>query len=142
MPKENNIQHVLIANRGEIAIRIARAATEAGIETTAVYAEDDAASLHARRADNAVALKGVGPAAYLDVAGVIAAAKSAGADSIHPGYGFLSENAVFAETVEQADLRFIGPSPDALRTFGDKANARALAVGFWRLHMGGVQSRI
>ena len=128
MPKENNIRHVLIANRGEIAIRIARAATEAGIETTAVYAEDDAASLHARRADNAVALKGVGPAAYLDVAGVIAAAKSAGADSIHPGYGFLSENAVFAETVGRADLRFIGPSPDALRTFGDKANARALAV--------------
>ncbi|PPR63463.1 MAG: Biotin carboxylase, partial [Alphaproteobacteria bacterium MarineAlpha4_Bin2] len=129
MPKENVIQHVLIANRGEISIRIARAAAEAGIETTAVYAEDDSASLHARRADNAMALKGVGPAAYLDIPGIIGAAKAAGADAIHPGYGFLSEQAIFAEAAEQASLTFIGPTPDALRAFGNKVNARALAVG-------------
>ena len=89
MPKENVIHHVLIANRGEIAIRIARAAAEAGIATTAIYATDDANSLHVQRADNAVALAGVGPAAYLDIDGVVAAAKEAGADAIHPGYGFL-----------------------------------------------------
>ena len=128
MPKENAIHHVLIANRGEIAIRIARAATEAGIATTAIYATDDANSLHVQRADNAVALAGVGPAAYLDIDGVVAAAKEAGADAIHPGYGFLSENAAFAEAAAAAGLTFVGPSPAALGAFGDKANARRLAI--------------
>ncbi len=121
------MKHVLIANRGEIAIRIARAATEAGYETTAVFAEDDAASPHVRRADHAVALKGAGPAAYLDIKGIVEAAARAGADAVHPGYGFLSENAAFAEAVREAGLTFIGPSVDALRVFGDKAAARALA---------------
>ena len=82
---------ILIANRGEIAIRIARAAAEVGMQTTAVFAEDDGESLHVRRADNAVQLAGVGPAAYLDIDGIVAAAKDCGADAIHPGYGFLSE---------------------------------------------------
>ena len=128
MAQNSPLKHVLIANRGEIAIRIARAAAEAGIATTAVYAKDDSASLHVRRADNAVELSGVGPAAYLDIANVVAAAKECGADAIHPGYGFLSENAVFAEAVAAAGLTYIGPSPDALATFGDKARARALAA--------------
>ena len=121
------MKHILIANRGEIAIRIARAAAEAGYMTTAIHGEDDADSLHVRRADHAVALAGVGPAAYLDIGAVIAAAREAGADAIHPGYGFLSENAAFGRAVGEAGLTFIGPSAEALATFGDKAAARALA---------------
>ena len=128
MAQTSPLKHVLIANRGEIAIRIARAAAEAGIATTAVYAQDDNASLHVHRADNAVELPGVGPAAYLNIANVVAAAKDCGADAIHPGYGFLSENASFAEAVADAGLTYIGPSPNALATFGDKAQARALAA--------------
>src|ERR1700679_2389093 len=88
---------LLIANRGEIAIRIARTASEMGIATVAVYAEDDADSLHTRRADVAVALKGVGAAAYLDMAQIIVLAQKSGCDAVHPGYGFLSENAMFAQ---------------------------------------------
>ena len=122
------MQHLLIANRGEIAIRIARAAAEVGMQTTAVFAEDDGESLHVRRADNAVQLAGVGPAAYLDIDGIVAAAKDCGADAIHPGYGFLSENADFGRAVGAAGLTYIGPSPEALGTFGDKAKARALAI--------------
>jgi acetyl/propionyl-CoA carboxylase alpha subunit/acetyl-CoA carboxylase carboxyltransferase component len=121
------MKHILIANRGEIAIRIARAAAEAGFATTAIYAEDDAASLHVRRADHAVALPGVGPAAYLAIEAVITAAREAGVDAIHPGYGFLSENAGFGRAVAEAGLTFIGPSAEALATFGDKAAARDLA---------------
>lgn len=128
MAENTPLKHILIANRGEIAIRIARAAAESGLKTTAVYAGDDAESLHVRRADQAVELPGVGPSAYLDIAQVVDAAKSSGADAIHPGYGFLSENAKFAEAVAAAGLTYIGPSPDALATFGDKARARALAV--------------
>ena len=121
------MKHILIANRGEIAIRIARAAAEAGLTTTAVFAEDDAASLHVRRTDHAVALSGVGPAAYLDIDGMVVAALATGADTIHPGYGFLSENAEFARAVNAAGLTYIGPSAAALATFGDKVEARALA---------------
>ena len=121
------MQHVLIANRGEIAIRIARAAAEAGYETTAVHAEDDVNSLHLGHCDHVVALPGTGPAAYLDIEAVLDAARQSGADAIHPGYGFLSENAAFGQAVADAGLTFIGPSPDALRVFGDKAEARALA---------------
>ncbi|MEM7187971.1 MAG: carboxyl transferase domain-containing protein [Pseudomonadota bacterium] len=119
---------VLIANRGEIAIRIARAAGDLGLRTVAVFSEDDAASLHTRIADDAVGLNGVGAPAYLDMEGVIEAARSAGCDAIHPGYGFLAERAQFAEACAAAGLTFIGPEPAQLNLFGDKAAARAAAV--------------
>lgn len=118
---------VLIANRGEIAIRIARAAAELGIPSVAVYSEDDAESLHTRKADDAVALKGSGPAAYLDAEQIIAVAKEAGCDAIHPGYGFLAENAAFARRCAEEGIRFIGPSAETLELFGDKVKARDLA---------------
>ncbi|WP_271104927.1 carboxyl transferase domain-containing protein [Pseudomonas tohonis] len=121
------ITRLLIANRGEIAIRIARAAAELDIPSVAVYAEDDAASLHLRKADQAVALKGRGAAAYLDMQQLLDAALASGCDAVHPGYGFLSENAAFARLCEGAGVRFIGPAPEALDTFGDKARARELA---------------
>jgi len=123
------VRKLLIANRGEIAVRIARTAAEMGIATAAVFSEDDAASLHVKRADAAVALKGAGPAAYLDIEGVIAAAQEAGCDGVHPGYGFLAENPAFARACAAAGLTFVGPDPETLDLFGDKARARALAQG-------------
>ena len=122
------VKTLLIANRGEIAVRIARTAAEMGIATVAVFAEDDAASLHTRKADQAVGLKGSGPAAYLDGARILEVAKATGADAIHPGYGFLSENAAFARACAQAGITFVGPSPETLDLFGDKGQARALAA--------------
>ena len=122
------ISHVLIANRGEIAIRIARAAGELGLRTTAVFAADDAASLHIKSADRAVALPGSGVAAYLDIDVLIASARAAGCDAVHPGYGFLSESAAFARACAAAKLTFVGPSPQVLDAFGDKARARELAL--------------
>lgn len=122
------MKKLLIANRGEIAIRIARTAAEMGIETLAVYSGDDAASLHVRKADQAHPLTGTGPAAYLDIEEIIAAARDGGCDAVHPGYGFLSENAVFARACAEAGLIFIGPSPETLELFGDKGRARALAA--------------
>ncbi|WP_309645924.1 carboxyl transferase domain-containing protein [Phenylobacterium sp.] len=122
------MKKLLIANRGEIAVRIARTAAEMGIATLAVYSEDDAASLHTRKTDAAVALKGSGPAAYLDGAQILAAAKAEGCDAIHPGYGFLSENAAFARACAEAGVTFVGPSPETLDLFGDKGAARALAA--------------
>ena len=119
---------VLVANRGEIAIRIMRAAAELGLRTVAVYAEDDAASLHVRKADSARPLKGQGAGAYLDVEQMVATAQDAGCDGIHPGYGFLSERADFARRCEQSGLAFIGPSSAALAQFGDKVQARTLAT--------------
>jgi acetyl/propionyl-CoA carboxylase alpha subunit/acetyl-CoA carboxylase carboxyltransferase component len=119
---------LLIANRGEIAIRIARAASELGIATVAVYSTDDATSLHMRKADEAHALKRAGAAAYLDIAGIVAAARETGCDAIHPGYGFLSENAELARQAAAASITFVGPSPDALQLFGDKIAARKLAA--------------
>ena len=120
---------ILIANRGEIAIRIARAVAELGLWSVAVHSEDDARSLHVRGADAAAPLGGVGARAYLDGEQIIAAARQTGCEAIHPGYGFLSENAAFAQRCADAGLVFIGPRPDALALFGDKPNARALAAG-------------
>ncbi|MFC7304529.1 carboxyl transferase domain-containing protein [Streptomyces monticola] len=119
---------VLVANRGEIAVRIVRAAAEAGLRTVAVHAEDEAAARHAQLADDAVALAGTGPAAHLDGEAVLAAARRTGCSLLHPGYGFLSEDAGFAARCEDAGVRFVGPAPEVLALFGDKARARALAV--------------
>ncbi|MCC6718761.1 MAG: carbamoyl-phosphate synthase large subunit [Acetobacteraceae bacterium] len=119
---------LLIANRGEIAIRIARAAADLGLPSVAVHSEDDAASLHVRVADTAHQLPGTGAAAYLNVDNVIAAAKATGADAIHPGYGFLAERADFARACAASGIRFVGPSPEHLDLFGDKGRARAAAV--------------
>ena len=118
---------LLIANRGEIAIRIAHSASLFGLRTVAVFSADDAASLHMRRCDEAVELSGIGAAAYLDAAAVVAAALGAGCDAIHPGYGFLSESADFAARCRDAGLTFVGPTPETLLAFGDKARARTLA---------------
>ena len=122
------LKKLLIANRGEIAIRIAQAAAELGIATAGLFSEDDATSLHVKRVDEAVPLAGRGAAAYLDIAGVIAAARKAKCDAIHPGYGFLSENADLARACAAAKLVFVGPTPEQLDLFGDKAQARAHAV--------------
>ena len=119
---------LLIANRGEIAIRIARAAAELEIPTVAIYSKDDERSLHVRKADAALALDGVGSRAYLDIEAVLDAAQRGGCDAVHPGYGFLSENADFAKRCEEAGLAFVGPLPDALALFGDKTRARQLAA--------------
>ena len=116
---------VLIANRGEIALRVIRACRELGIQTVAVYSEADRESLHVRFADDDVC---IGPPAgrdsYLNIPRIIAAAEITGADAIHPGYGFLAENAEFAETCAASNITFIGPTPDQIRTMGDKAAAR------------------
>ena len=121
-------QGILIANRGEIAIRIARAAAELGIKSVAIYSEDDASSLHTKIADESFLLPGLGAAAYLNMEEVINAAKKSGCDAIHPGYGFLSEQASFAEKCAEAGLTFIGPKVEHLKLFGDKGAARAAAI--------------
>ena len=117
------MEKLLVANRGEIAVRVFRTCRELGIGTVAVTAPDDARSLHAREADEVVAI-----ASYLDAGEHIRAAKATGADAIHPGYGFLSESAGFAEAVEAAGLTWVGPPPDALRLGGDKLAAKRIAA--------------
>src|SRR5919201_778588 len=115
----------LISNRGDIALRVIRACRELGIQTVAVYSEADRESLHVRFADDDVCI-GPPPArdSYLKIPRLIAAAEITGADAIHPGYGFLAENAEFAEKVRASNITFIGPSPDQIRKMGDKAAAR------------------
>jgi len=120
--------NVLIANRGEIALRIIRTATELGLQTVAIYAEDDADSPHVHAADEAIGLPGAGPEAYLDQAEILAAAKKSGAGLIHPGYGFLSENAEFARVCRAAGYTFVGPDADVLELVGNKSSARGAAI--------------
>jgi len=119
---------VLVANRGEIAIRVMRGAAEMNLRTVAVFSEDDAHSLHTRKADEARPLRGMGAGAYLDGEQILAVAKAAGCDAIHPGYGFLSENAGFARRCREEGILFVGPRPEVLELFGDKLKARSLAI--------------
>ncbi len=122
-------QKLLVANRSEIAIRVFRAATELGLRTVAVYAQEDRLSIHRFKADEAYLIgEGKGPVgAYLDIPGIVSLAREKGVDMIHPGYGFLSENADFAKACEEANITFIGPRSELLRLMGDKVAARALA---------------
>ncbi len=120
-------KRVLIANRGEIAIRIARAAASLGVESVAIFTKADSLSLHTRLAGSAREIGGDAVRGYLDIDAITAAATASGCDCVHPGYGFLSENTLFAERCKAEGLRFIGPAPESLKLFGDKVEARAFA---------------
>ncbi len=123
----SRFKRVLIANRGEIAVRVIRALKELGIQSVAVYSDADESSMHVRLADMAIRLPGrLSTDTYLNVPALVAAIKTSGADAVHPGYGFLSENAEFAEAVAAAGAKFIGPSPAAMRLMGDKIAAKTL----------------
>lgn len=121
------LNKLLIANRGEIAIRIIRAAGELGIASAAVFSDDDAESPHVRLADEAYSLEGSGVRSYLDIDRLIRVAKRTGCDAIHPGYGFLAESAALARGCTEAGLTFVGPSIGTLELLGDKSRARVLA---------------
>src|ERR1700730_6297766 len=124
------MQKVLVANRGEIAVRIIRACHDLGLQTVAVYSQADSEALHVLHADEAICI-GEAPAnrSYLKIPNILSACEITGADAIHPGYGFLSENANFASICESCGLNFIGPSPKAIALLGDKAKAKATAKG-------------
>ena len=123
------MKKLLVANRSEIAVRIFRSATELNLRTVAIYAEEDRFGVHRFKADEAYLVgKGKGPvAAYLDIDSIITLAKDKGVDMIHPGYGFLSENAEFARACEEAGIAFIGPRPELLESMGDKVAAKKAA---------------
>jgi pyruvate carboxylase len=126
---QRNFQRILVANRGEIAVRVFQACTELGKQTIAIYSEADALAPHRYKADEAY-LVGAGQTpvgAYLDGEGIVALAVAQEIDAIHPGYGFLAENAAFARRYREAGIAFIGPDPAHLDLFGDKTRARALA---------------
>src|SRR5690349_22320683 len=137
-----SVTKLLIANRGEIAVRIARAAADLGLPTVAVHSEDDARSLHLRVADQSQALPGQGVAADLNADAVIAAAHASVCDAIHPGYGFLAERADFAQMCAAAGLTFVGPDVEHLDLFGDKARARVAAVAASVPVLGGVDHSV
>ncbi len=123
------MKSVLIANRGEIAVRVARACKDHGLKSIAVYSDEDRDALHVHAADDAYSLDGItGAQTYLNIEKIIAVAKKSGADAVHPGYGFLSENADFAQAVINAGLIWIGPSPEAITALGDKVSARKIAA--------------
>jgi acetyl/propionyl-CoA carboxylase alpha subunit/acetyl-CoA carboxylase carboxyltransferase component len=122
------LSKLLIANRGEIAVRIIRAAADMGISTVSIYPSDDAKSLHVHKADESILLDGRGVAPYLDIKGIVNAARLSGCDSIHPGYGFLAENAEFAQACHDAGIIFVGPMVETLELFGDKVRARDVAA--------------
>src|SRR5688572_13673487 len=122
-------KRILVANRGEIAQRVIRTCREMGIETVAVYSQADADALYLRQADDTICIgPGQGSKSYLHIPSIISAAEIADVEAIHPGYGFLSENAHFAEVCNSCNIQFIGPDPESIAAVGDKARARAMAI--------------
>ena len=125
---DGSIKRLLIANRGEIALRIMRACREMGIVSIAVFGDGEDSAPHVRYADEAYRLRSTSGLAYLDIDAVLNVAAASHADAIHPGYGFLAENATFARKTQEAGIIFVGPSPEAISSMGDKVEARKIAI--------------